>query len=354
MADEGFHLGNHPDAIDHRDFSHFSHEESQTLAPAALPTAPASTTAEPCILPGLPPIYEQLKIGSCTANAVAAALRFALKKTVGVKYEDYEPSRLWIYYQARILAKRAGFSDANQDVEDAGDLTWLIRKDTGCAIRSALKCLADAGVCQEVLWPYGTPHSDPDSDWFLDVDSSPNPCSPADMSAATVQAKLFCRDAVPDTSSAQHVTFSRIFDVAAKARVQSQADVSQAEWQMIYNQPAIALLEHCIQGGYPFVFSTQLFVGARLNSVELDANAVLVKPPEHDGVKRGRHTMLAVGFDPGRRLFLVQNSWGPKWPTTYVGTDEMLRGRFWMPYEWFEVVDDGVPVTYDFWVLKVT
>lgn len=63
--------------------------------------------------------------------------------------------------------------------------------------------------------------------------------------------------------------------------------------------------------------------------------------------------MLAVGFDPGRRLFLVQNSWGTKWPLNYTGADERLRGRFWMPYEWFEAVVDGQPITYDFWVLKL-
>ena len=121
MADEGFRLGNHPDPIDHRDFSHFSHKEAQSLSVNA-PVAAASGyshPSEPFFLADLPPIYNQLKIGSCTANAVAAALRFAHRKSTGSNYDDYEPSRLWIYYQARILANVPGLSDANQDPDDA-------------------------------------------------------------------------------------------------------------------------------------------------------------------------------------------------------------------------------------------
>src|ERR1700712_5754167 len=50
--------------------------------------------------PAMPPIYDQGQLGSCTANAIAAA----------VDFENYRqdktfitPSRLWIYYQERVL-----------------------------------------------------------------------------------------------------------------------------------------------------------------------------------------------------------------------------------------------------------
>lgn len=371
MADEGFHLGNHPDPFDHRDFPHFSHEQAQGLsinAPSA-GTAGSLTSSEPFFLADLPPVYNQLKIGSCTANSVAAALRFAHRKSTGSKYEDYEPSRLWIYYQARILANVPGLSDANEDVDDASDLSLLIQKDTGCSTRSALRCLREYGVCKESLWPYGSPSTDVDSGLFLNVDRTPNPCAPTNIGEATLQAKGFGltytdSNAAPERSQSQQqhdpqgpfnmqVTFTRIFDVAAKARIRSYAETSDSEWQMIYNQPAIMLLEQSLLDGYPFIFSTQLLLGARLNRSELDQNSVFVKPPTKDVVKRGRHTMLAVGYDPGRRLFLVQNSWGSKWPQEYSGTDDRLHGRFWMPYEWFEAMVDGQPITYDFWVLKL-
>lgn len=283
MADEGFHLGNHPDPIDHRDFSHFSHEEVRNFHANETTTGTAGfpPSSEPFFLTELPPIYNQLKIGSCTANAVAAALRFAHRKSTGSKYEDYEPSRLWIYYQARILANVPGLSDANQDPDDANDLSLLIRKDTGCSTRSALKCLSQLGLCMEALWPYGSPSSDAHSGLFLNVESTPNPCAPTDLGKATSQAKDFSlTDTDPKATSARPqsqqqqdpqgkinmpITFSRIFDTAGKAEVQNHADMSDSDWQMIYNQPAVPLLEQCLRGGFPFIFSTQLMLGARLN-----------------------------------------------------------------------------------------
>jgi C1A family cysteine protease len=367
MADEGFCFGNRPDPIDHRDLSHFSHEEVKALTVDSAHAEPTTTSSssEPVILSDLPPVYCQLKILSCTANAVAAALRYAHRKLTGSKYADYEPSRLWIYYQTRILAHDPGLADANEDAEDASNLSLLVRKDTGSSTRGALRCLARYGVCQEKEWPYGNPSSDPNSRLFLNVDSPPNPCAPKDFNEATLQAKKFFlastttkptpvaspqgQNVQPKTS----VTFSRILDVAAKVQVQSHADMSDADWRTIYNQPAVALLERCLRDGLPFIFSTQLLLGASLNSSELGEDAVFVKPPTQQPVKGPKHTMLAVGFDPGRKLFLVQNSWGPEWPKKYTGTDKRMRGRFWMPYDWFEATVEGQPLTYDFWVLKL-
>ena len=42
-----------------------------------------------------PPVYNQGQIGSCTANAIAAAIEFDRKKQ---KLADFVPSRLFIYY----------------------------------------------------------------------------------------------------------------------------------------------------------------------------------------------------------------------------------------------------------------
>ena len=45
-----------------------------------------------------PPIYDQGNLGSCTANAIAGAIEFDLMKQ---KLPDFEPSRLFIYYNER-------------------------------------------------------------------------------------------------------------------------------------------------------------------------------------------------------------------------------------------------------------
>ena len=89
-----------------------------------------------------PPVYHQLGKGSCVANATAAALRFAWKNStpqVSVPYDEFEPSRLWIYYYARLVEN---------------DRIHLEFRDTGCEIRNTLKVLKRKGVCREQDWKY--------------------------------------------------------------------------------------------------------------------------------------------------------------------------------------------------------
>src|SRR6266571_2630350 len=45
-----------------------------------------------------PKVYDQGQIGSCTANAIAGAIEFDLKKQ---KLADFVPSRLFIYFNER-------------------------------------------------------------------------------------------------------------------------------------------------------------------------------------------------------------------------------------------------------------
>lgn len=91
-----------------------------------------------------PPVYNQFGLGSCVANATAAALCFAWKNCsahFAEPYEDFQPSRLWIYYYAGLLDNKRN------------DLEF---RDTGCNIRNALKVLKNKGVCTEDAWKYLT------------------------------------------------------------------------------------------------------------------------------------------------------------------------------------------------------
>ena len=79
------------------------------------------------------PINDQGQLGSCVGNSVAEAHLFA-----GLKEDPAKaivPSRLMIYYNARVLE---------------GNPT----QDSGCQIRDAIKALAAQGVCPESMWPY--------------------------------------------------------------------------------------------------------------------------------------------------------------------------------------------------------
>jgi hypothetical protein len=84
--------------------------------------------------PQCPPIYDQGQLGSCTANAIAAAFEFEQGKT---NLQDFLPSRLFIYYNERAVE-----GTTNQD--------------SGARIRDGIKSVVKQGVCPETEWPYTT------------------------------------------------------------------------------------------------------------------------------------------------------------------------------------------------------
>jgi C1A family cysteine protease len=81
-----------------------------------------------------PDIYNQGHLGSCTANAIAAAYQFdQLRQGEGT--QSFVPSRLFIYYNER---------------EKEGN----IETDSGAEIRDGIKSIHCQGVCPEPQWPY--------------------------------------------------------------------------------------------------------------------------------------------------------------------------------------------------------
>jgi C1A family cysteine protease len=79
-----------------------------------------------------PKVYDQGQLGSCTANAIAAALEFDRLKQ---KENDLMPSRLFIYYNERVIEN-------------------TVNSDSGAMIRDGVKSVAKQGVCPEKEWPY--------------------------------------------------------------------------------------------------------------------------------------------------------------------------------------------------------
>ena len=83
-------------------------------------------------------IYDQGGLECCTANALCAAFTLELKrqsKEAKKTYVPYDPSRLFVYYNARVM-------------EDN------VSENSGCTLRFALKAMNYIGVCKESLWPY--------------------------------------------------------------------------------------------------------------------------------------------------------------------------------------------------------
>ena len=82
--------------------------------------------------PAMPPVYDQGQLGSCTANAIAAALEFDRLRQ---KLPDFMPSRLFIYYNERAME-------------------GTINSDAGAQIRDGIKSVGVNGDCPETEWPY--------------------------------------------------------------------------------------------------------------------------------------------------------------------------------------------------------
>lgn len=82
--------------------------------------------------PAMPEVYDQGQLGSCTANALAAAVEF---QTACQGAPSPMPSRLFVYYNERLVEGTTAY-------------------DAGAQIRDGIKSLAADGVCDEAVWPY--------------------------------------------------------------------------------------------------------------------------------------------------------------------------------------------------------
>jgi C1A family cysteine protease len=108
--------------------------------------------APPEVLTRLPPkvdlraqspiVYDQGQLGSCTANAIAAAIQFDRMKQNLNDAAKLVPSRLFIYYNERVIEGTA-------------------QQDSGAQIRDGIKTVAKQGACFESgpnAWPYTIPN----------------------------------------------------------------------------------------------------------------------------------------------------------------------------------------------------
>src|SRR3982751_1664562 len=79
-----------------------------------------------------PAVYDQGELGSCTANAIGAAIQFDQIKQ-GIT--QFTPSRLFIYYNERVIE-------------------GTVESDSGAMIRDGIKSVNEQGAPAESLWPY--------------------------------------------------------------------------------------------------------------------------------------------------------------------------------------------------------
>lgn len=99
---------------------------------------PSAVLAQPIadridLRPGMPGVFDQGQLGSCTANAANACVAHSERK---VKDPDFgKLSRLWTYWFSR-------------------EKINTIESDSGAYIRDSFKVLAERGAPREMYWPY--------------------------------------------------------------------------------------------------------------------------------------------------------------------------------------------------------
>lgn len=111
-----------PDLPDHRDHLYAAPQPVLAKLPKKID-----------LRPKCPPVFNQGELGSCTANAIAAAHQFDQMKQS--KPKAFTPSRLFIYYNER-------------------EIEGTVKEDTGAMIRDGIKSLVKQGAAPETTWPY--------------------------------------------------------------------------------------------------------------------------------------------------------------------------------------------------------
>ena len=219
-----------------------------------------------------PPVYDQGRIGSCTANAIAGAIQFDRKKNG--QLPDFVPSRLFIYYNERVIEHS-------------------VANDAGAQLRDGIKAVNKLGVCPETEWPY--------DDTPATTDGGPFPpgSKPATQPSTT---------AYHDAKSYTVVSYQRL--------VQN-----------------LAQLKGCLAQGFPFVFGFTVYDS--IYDAAGRPKTIFPLPSTTD-TPIGGHAIMAVGYDDDKLLFTFRNSWGASvgdagyfyMPYSYV-TDSQLASDFW-------------------------
>jgi C1A family cysteine protease len=221
-----------------------------------------------------PPIYDQGRIGSCTANAIAAAIQFDRHRAG--QTPDFVPSRLFIYYNERVIEHDVAL-------------------DRGAQLRDGIKAVARLGVCPETDWPY---------------DDTPPPFDGGPFPEGSMAATKPNADCYAEALEYRAVAYQRL-------------------------TPTLAQLRGCLAEGLPFVFGFSVYES--FFEPGTHRQRVVVPVPSQGEVVLGGHAVMCVGYEDDRQLFLARNSWGPNqgeggyfyMPYGYL-VDPNLSGDFWV------------------------
>lgn len=169
-------------------------------------------------------------------------------------------------------------------------LEGTVKYDAGAMLRTGMKVLAKHGVCVENLWTY-------------------------------------------DDSAGRNAKFLK--RPVNRCYVQSRKHKALKYCRVGQNEQALC---GALAANDPVVFGFAVYESFVSDAV---SNTGIVPMPDFRNESMlGGHAVVLAGYDSGKRVFLVRNSWGIGWGS---------RGYFTMPFEY--VLDPWLSA--DFWALKV-
>lgn len=191
-----------------------------------------------------PPVYDQGALGCSTSHALAAAVQIAKPTLQG--------SRLFLYYNERAAAARAGTSDAMIEGGGGG-----IQQDECATVAACFSALQKWGLCQEHEWPY-----------------------------------VVDKFTTHPSSAAYTAALSNAFP--------HHAHVAPTPNEMM----------GCLATATPFVVGIMVYQSFESEQV---ARTGIVPMPAEGEQCLGGHTVLCVGYDAIHKAWIMRNSFGPGW-----------------------------------------
>ncbi|EHK48515.1 hypothetical protein TRIATDRAFT_214553 [Trichoderma atroviride IMI 206040] len=246
----------------------------------------------------MPPVYDQGKMMSCTAHAVAGAFEF---QTMRLHRQSlFSPSRLFLWYNARkAITTPTGSPDPQ-----------AVKKNIGTYIRDAIKSLKDKGVCSEEDWSYEVGEYNTKTLRFLNG-----------AKAAMTPPKLAWNHALGHLATGE----------TARKHASRLLATGTSYHRLNATETNIQPLKECLSKGHPVIFGMKTY-GLLRGSAINDSG---------EGLREARHSLLAVGYierdEPKYNVIIVRNSWSERFGQ---------KGYFYMPYPYLKLC-------YDFWILNL-
>ncbi|MCX7343456.1 MAG: C1 family peptidase [Proteobacteria bacterium] len=250
------------------------------------------------------PVYNQGKLGSCSANAGAGAMQFCqIRDAIKVgmspeKATTFVPSRLFIYWFER-------YNDSARNTN----------KDTGASVQDCIFTLATNGVCDEKLWDYNQSFRN----------------QPSNKAIAAAKRNV-CMDVTPNVQVPASET--AIVSSVASAQITAIGD------------DLLKAIKFALSNNYPVLFAIDIYSSFKLPETDLTG---FIPIPQTKEKFLHNHIMMFVGYDNNLThtydnlthihtrtqakekvtytltgFFTVRNSWG-----THCGDN----GYYYLPYE---------------------